>query len=287
MRINRLLLSWFCAVCTVVACAQQPDILVVAHRADWRNAPENSLQAIKNCIELGVDMVEIDLKKTKDGHLILIHDKKIDRTTTGKGVPQDYTLEELNKFRLRNGAGHKTAHPIPTLEEVMNLCKGKILVNIDKGYDYFQEAYQILEKTGTVDQCIIKSDFPYKKVVDEHADVLDKMTFMPVVNLDKPEAETIIDDYIRNLKPTVFELVFSKDSAETLRLIRKVQDSGAKVFVNAMWPELCGGHDDDKAVEEKKYEQSWGWLVQQNIGLIQTDRPKELLEYLKKKGHHQ
>ena len=81
---------------------------------------------------------------------------------------------------------------------------------------------------------------------------------MPVVNLDNPEAETIIDGYIRNLKPTVFELVFSKDSEETLRLIKKVRDSGAEVFVNVMWPELCGGHDDDKAVEEQKYEQRDG-----------------------------
>lgn len=235
---------------------------------------------------MGVDMVEIDLKKTKDGHLILMHDKKIDRTTTGKGLPQDYTLAELKKFRLKNGAGHKTAHLIPTLEEVMNLCKGKILVNVDKGYDYFQEAYQILEKTGTTHQCIIKSDFPYEKVTSEHGDVLQKMTFMPVVNLDNPEAETIIDGYIRNLKPTVFELVFSKYSEETLRLIKKVRDSGAEVFVNAMWPELCGGHDDDKAVEEQKYEQSWGWIVRQDIRLIQTDRPRELLEYLKKKNLH-
>lgn len=274
-------------LCAVMSFAQQSDVLVVSHRADWRNAPENSLQAIKNCIEMGVDMVEIDLKKTKDGHLILMHDKKIDRTTTGKGFPQDYTLEELKKFRLKNGAGHKTAHPIPTLEEVMTVCKGKILVNIDKGYDYFQEAYQILEKTGTINQCIIKSDFPYEKVADEHGDVLEKMTFMPVVNLDKPGAETIINGYVNNLKPSVFELVFSKDSEETLRLIKKVRDSGAKVFVNAMWPELCGGHDDDKAVEEKKFEQSWGWLLQQDIGLIQTDRPKELLEYLKKKSLHQ
>lgn len=287
MRINRFVLSCLCVLCAVMSYAQQSDVLVVSHRADWRNAPENSLQAIKNCIEMGVDMVEIDLKKTKDGHLILMHDKKIDRTTTGKGFPQDYTLEELSKFRLKNGAGHKTVHPIPTLEEVMNLCKGKILVNIDKGYDYFQEAYQILEKTETIGQCIIKSDFPYSKVADEHGDVLEKMTFMPVVNLDKPEAETIIDGYIKNLKPSVFELVFSKDSEETLRLIKKVRDSGAKVFVNAMWPELCGGHDDDKAVEEKKFEQSWGWLLQQNMGLIQTDRPKELIEYLKKKGLHQ
>lgn len=62
------------------------EILVVSHRADWRNAPENSLQAIQNCIQMGVDMIEIDLKKTKDGHLILMHDKTLNRTTTGKGI---------------------------------------------------------------------------------------------------------------------------------------------------------------------------------------------------------
>ena len=56
------------------------DIMVVSHRADWRNAPENSLQGIQNCIDMGVDMVEIDLKKTKDGHLVLIHDRTVDRS---------------------------------------------------------------------------------------------------------------------------------------------------------------------------------------------------------------
>ena len=60
-------------------------MLVVSHRADWRNAPENSLQGIRNCIDMGVDMVEIDLKKTKDGHLVVMHDKTINRTMTGKG----------------------------------------------------------------------------------------------------------------------------------------------------------------------------------------------------------
>ena len=133
------------------------SVLVVSHRADWRNAPENSLQAIRNCIDMGVDMVEIDLKKTKDGHLILMHDRTIDRTTTGKGKPEDYTLAELRQFRMRNGAGHKTAHQIPTFEEVMILCKGKIMVNVDKGYDYFKDTYSILEKTGTIDQCVMKA----------------------------------------------------------------------------------------------------------------------------------
>lgn len=261
-------------------------ILVVSHRADWRNAPENSLQAIQNCIEMEVDMVEIDLKKTKDGQLILMHDKTIDRTTTGKGRPEEYTLEEIRRFNLKNGAGHKTRHKIPTFEEVMTLCKDKIMVNVDKGYDYFQEAYSVLEKTGTVGQCIMKSDNPYEKVKAEHGDVLEKMIFMPVVNLHKEGAEAIIDGYLGHMKPAAFELVFDNDGPEVQRLIKKVRESGARIFINSLWPELCGGHDDDRAVELKEPEESWGWIIGQGAKLIQTDRPALLLEYLKEKKLH-
>ena len=58
-------------------------------------------------------------------------------TTNGTGKPEDYSLAELKKLRLKNGAGCRTRHQIPTLRETMLLCKGKILVNVDKGYEYF------------------------------------------------------------------------------------------------------------------------------------------------------
>ena len=70
-------------------------VLVVSHRADWRNAPENSLQGIRNCIDMGVDMVEIDLKKTKDGHLVVMHDKTINRTMNEVFETVAEVLEEL------------------------------------------------------------------------------------------------------------------------------------------------------------------------------------------------
>lgn len=263
------------------------SVLVVSHRADWRNAPENSLQAIQNCIDMGVDMVEIDLKRTKDGHLILMHDKTIDRTTTGKGRPEDFTLAELHEFRMRNGAGHKTRHLIPTFEEVMLLCKGKIMVNVDKGYDYFKDAYAILEKTGTVNQCVMKAGLPYEQVKAENGEVLDKMIFMPVVNLHKEGAEAVIDSYLKHMKPQAFELVFNNDGPEVQRLIKKVRDSGAKIFINSLWPELCGGHDDDRAVELHQPDESWGWIIGQGAKLVQTDRPALLLEYLKAKKLHE
>ena len=60
-------------------------VVVVAHRGDWRNYPENSLPAIESCIRMGVDVVEIDLKLTKDSVLVLSHDRTLNRCTTGSG----------------------------------------------------------------------------------------------------------------------------------------------------------------------------------------------------------
>ena len=286
--INTLLLLFLIAGCSPKPEVKNNDntvaenkIIVVSHRADWRNAPENSLQAIKNCIAMGVDMVEVDLNKTKDGHLILMHDRTLNRTTTGKGKPEEYTLEEIKQFYLKGGHGQKTRHKIPTFEETMELCKGKIMVNIDKGYEYFKDAYEILEKTGTVDQCIMKSDHPYEKVVEENGEVLKKMVFMPVVHLNKEGAEKIIDDYIKYLKPKAFELVFKEENPDVLRLIKKVKDSGSKIFINTLWPDLCAGHDDDRAIELGELEESWGWVIEQGATYIQTDRPALLLEYLR------
>lgn len=258
-------------------------VYVVSHRADWRNAPENSIKAIENCIAMGVDMVEIDLKKTKDGHLIVMHDKTIDRTTTGKGKPEDYTLAEIKEMYLKNGAGHKTRHKVPTFEEVMEVCKGKVWVNVDKGYDYFADAYKILKKTGTTEQCIIKAGLPYEKVKNENGDVLNKVLFMPIVNLNKKNANEVFFSYNSGYAPIMYEVVFSEYSPETKELISKIQKSGSHIWINTLWPDLCAGHDDDIAVDEGNIKDSWGWVIEEGKAtFIQTDRPKELIEYLTK-----
>ena len=105
---------------------EERNILVIAHRADWRNACENSILAIENAIEMGVDIIEIDLKKTSDNELILMHDHTLDRTTTGKGLVKDYTLEEIKKLYLKDGGGHKTLFKVPTLKEALLAAKGKV-----------------------------------------------------------------------------------------------------------------------------------------------------------------
>lgn len=258
-------------------------VLVVSHRGDWRNAPENSMQAFQNCIDMGVDMIELDLKKTKDGQLILMHDNTIDRTTDGKGKPSDYTLTELRKFHLKNGLGRVTFHRIPTLEEVLKLCRGKILINIDKGYDYFKDVYALLVKTGTVGLVVIKSGYPLQKVEQENGDVLNKVIYMPVINLDKPGAADMIKEYSR-IKPVAMECCFRSVTPEVLALLKQVKENGSKIWLNALWPSLNGGHDDDRAVESHQPDEAWGWLLRRGASLIQTDRPALLLNYLKEKG---
>ena len=69
------------------------QVMVVAHRGDWRYAMENSLPAIENAIKMGVDIVEVDVQRTADGHIVLMHDETLDRTTTGKGRVDEWTLD--------------------------------------------------------------------------------------------------------------------------------------------------------------------------------------------------
>ena len=72
-------------------------VVVASHRGDWRNYPENSIPAIESVIRMGVDIMELDLKLTKDSVLVLCHDHTIDRTTTGRGRVCDITYDSIQR----------------------------------------------------------------------------------------------------------------------------------------------------------------------------------------------
>ena len=263
------------------------NIMVIAHRGDWRHFPENSLEAMKSAIDMGVDMIELDVAKTKDGHLIVMHDRTIDRTTTGSGLVSDWVLDSIKTLYLKNGAGVKTRYKIPTLEAALNVCKGEVLVNLDKSYEFFNEAFEVAKKTGTTKQIVIKG---YNKTVDEvisdFGSKLDTIVFMPIVNLDKqPEAWQIINDYQTKLKVKAFELVFSKDTSKVLNKFTQIKQQGSRVWVNSLWASLNAGYEDNEAI--KNTDSIYGWYIKKGVNMIQTDRPQLLLDYLRTKNLHQ
>ncbi|MBP2071132.1 glycerophosphoryl diester phosphodiesterase [Thermoanaerobacterium butyriciformans] len=107
--------------------------LVIAHRGDSRNAPENTLISFKKALEMGVDGIELDVQLTKDGQLVVIHDERVDRTTDGIGYVKDFTLKELKMLDAGIKFDKKFAgERIPTLFEVFELIKYKnLIVNIE------------------------------------------------------------------------------------------------------------------------------------------------------------
>ena len=114
---------------------------ITGHRGAAKLEPENTLRSIQKAIELGVDQVEIDVHLTRDKHLVVIHDTTVDRTTDGSGAVADMTLAEIKQ--LDAGKGER----IPTLQEVINLVKGKLILQIElKGPDTAQPVVEAIAK---------------------------------------------------------------------------------------------------------------------------------------------
>lgn len=263
-----------------------PGIIVAAHRGDWRNAPENSLNALLNCIDKGFDMMELDVKMTRDSQLVVMHDETIDRTTNGKGKVSDYTFEEISKFKLKNGLGRTTANNIPTFKNMMLVAKGKILINVDKGNDHLPEVFKVLRETGTLQQAIVNigDNVAYESLIKSEKIPADAY-IMVVVNMAKPNALDIIKSY-KSYSRSVVQPIFNTDTLQNIQEISKIA-SGQMVWLNSLWPSLNGGHDDDRAVELNQKTESWGWLLQHKPAFLQSDRPADLIRYLKSRKLHQ
>jgi glycerophosphoryl diester phosphodiesterase len=258
-------------------------VMVVAHRGDWRNAPENSLQAIQYCIDMGVDMVEIDVRKTKDGHIVLMHDGSIDRTTNGTGLVKNLTLDSLKTFKLLDGLRKKTPHTIPTLEEALQLTKNKILVNLDKAQPIFNECVAIAKSTKTFNQIVFKSSLPYSKIKNTLDGTLNNAYFMPMIKLNNPDCEPKINDYLSHMTPIAIAIGIPKENRIIMDQFQTFRNKGTSIWVNALWPKHNAGNDDEKAALNPDV---YHWYLKNNVDIIQTDRPKLLLDFLRSKKLH-
>lgn len=235
---------------------------------------------------MGVDIMEMDLKMTKDSVLVLMHDNTIDRTMSGKGEPKLYTLDSLKSMTLKSQIGHSTQHRIPTFEEFMLVAKGKMFINIDKAYPYLKEVKKVLEKTGTTNQVMINTEKKYQSNITDYGQLFTQLPMKANANLSQKSVAEVYE-YIEKMKPRVMEINFATDSSRFVQNPRLIASHGIKIYVNSLWPEQCAGHDDDRAVEQNQPDETWGWLIAHGATIIQTDRPSELLMYLKKQKLHQ
>ncbi len=247
--------------------ANSKAVLVTAHRAMHTRYPENSLAAIRQSIESGVDIIEIDVRTTKDGRMVLMHDSNIERTTGGTGRVSELTWEQLRKYPLKTKRGDKETHYIPLLEEALTLARGKIMVDLDMKGVYVKPLVETVRRTGTSRQVIFfDSDFG----------VLDSVLLLDSSLLIMPRAHDTAElgKILKRYNPPVVHI---DNSFFTPRVVQAIKNDGARVWINAL------GVPDILAIAG--IHAGYRKLVRGGANIIQTDRPLLLDKYLTKKGH--
>ena len=263
-------------------------VVVISHRGDWRNYPENSIPAIESVIRMGADMVEIDVQLTKDSVLVLMRDRTIDRCTTGRGKIGEMTYEELQRHYLKTAHGVRSSLDlkVPTLREALEVCKDRITVNIDKGYDYYPMVLALTEELGVTHQVLIKGGKSLADIEAKMAENENNLLYMPIVTPANAGSAKIFEEYIAADKPQLaYEVCWNEMTPIVEECMQKVIADGSKLWVNTLWNSLCGGLSDDVAYE-KSAEEVYGKILEMGATMIQTDRPEFLLDYLRKRGLH-
>lgn len=276
-------------------------VVVTCHRGDWRNFPENSIPAIESIIRMGADIMELDLKMTADSVLVLSHDATVSRCTNfssvfknepGKSAKvKDLTLEEIKKLSL------KRAHNVvidtlrmPTLREALLCCKDRICVNVDQGYEFYDQVLELTEELGVTDQILIKGKKPIEVVAAHEAAYEHNMMYMPIVDIQRPAGIALFNSYLeQGVVPLAYEVCWqNNDDGAFDDACRKILDQGSKIWVNTIWASLCGGYgnDDDAAFVAKDPGDVYKQYLDKGVSMIQTDRPELLINWLTKKGRH-
>ena len=259
-------------------------VLVACHRGDWRNWPENSLAAIESVIGMGADIVELDLALTSDSVLVVCHDRTLNRTTTGRGLIAEIPYDSVQRCFLKSGHGVATAHRMPTLREALEVCKDRIVVNIDKGYQYYDLVQALSEELGVTGQLLIKGKSPVEDVAAKFSSYEHNMMYMPIIDILKPQGRELFEEYAsKGVVPLAYEVCWDDYTPQVEACMRQVVAGGSKLWVNSLWDSLCGGLSDDKAFTESP-DEVYGRLLDMGASIIQTDRPELLIRYLEAQG---
>lgn len=261
-------------------------VSVSAHRGQWNaEIPENSLPAILQAINSQCDIVEIDIRKTKDGHFVLMHDEYIDRTTNGSGRLSEYNLRELMEYSLTNLAtGAPTTYKVPTLLEALGVCQNKIILNLDKTYEHIPEILPLLELTGTYDQVIFKGNHRPKKVLKDYGHLIKSQDifYVPIIDSDEEDAEEYLFEYERLFNPGIFEFFIKSSHQRVVSLFRKALKKGAKIWANPVSHRVGHGFYE----ESDNPEACWEHIINQGAGILNTNRPQEMLRFLRDRSLH-
>lgn len=238
--------------------------VVIAHRGDHTSAPENSLQALKNAVAAGADYAETDLRTTRDGHIVIMHDSRVDRTTNGTGPVAQLTLHEFRELRLKDPSTPQSQwQPPPTFEELLQAAAGQIHLYLDcKAVDP-QQVTDLLAKHRMLKSCVVYADPDACLMWKKTAPRIPVMTSFP-------RSVTTAETLREWLERFPVEILDGGWPAYNSTLIEE-----AHRRKRAVWPDI---QNPDEGPDQ------WQPAVAMGVDGLQTDHPEAMVQWLKKTG---
>ena len=234
-------------------------VYVVAHRGAHEAIPENTLAAYRAAIELGCDFVEVDVRHSKEGRLVSIHDARVDAYTEGaEGAVREFTLAELKGLDIGSRISPEWApERIPTIEEVFELCSGAIGIYLDvKEPEAIPHLLELVRKYGMERDVLWYTEMPQQAQVQANCA---ECLLMP-----DPGPEHNLAGIFDRLSPPP-------------RVIASVARYCSDSFVNTSHVQRAIVIVDEGTREDWPAMLAWG------VDGIQTDHPGDLIEYLRKR----
>lgn len=239
------------------------SFIVVAHRGDHVEMPENTLAAYQMAIQHDVDFVEIDLRTTKDSVLIIMHDATIDRMTNGHGKVSNLAYQELRSFKVMNkNRPGAEEYSIPSFEEVLQLCKGKINIYLDFKDADITQSYALIKKYGMEKNVIV-----YINNENQFVQWRNIVPSMPLM-ISLPDEINTAQKLTDFLKMHSVEVLDGDYNSYTAEMIKVAKEAGTKVL------------PDIQSADEMN---NWESAMQLQFDGLQTDHPAMLVAFLNSK----
>ncbi len=288
-------------------------VMVVAHRgggvAEGRSVfPENSFAAIEHAVGAGAEMVEIDVRKTRDGVYVVLHDDRLDRTTTCRGPVIERSFSELKDCHLVvEGSGRVASQTVPSLKSMLEHARGRILVNLDNklSIDDLPGMAAVVRAVGAEGEVLVKQNLWRADKVAEMRTVMDRigdgLRFMPIIADDAVRDVAFLEQATRAFAPDAVEMINWR------RQGMGIADEGGVLFgararavaargdwhlwVNTIVIEgkptgfLAGGRGDELAVDAGMPAETYGFWAEEGATMIQTDAPARAIEWLQEHGY--
>ena len=220
---------------------QLPTPLFIAHRGYSARYPENTLAAFNGAIDAGAHMIELDVCLSRDRHLVVIHDETVNRTTNGTGAVKALTMDQLGQLDAGSWFDPRfNTERLPTLAQVLDAVKGRILVNIEIKPDAFEE-----EAPADAVERQVLDLVREKNMIDEV--LVSSFEWLMLENLRKLEpgialgllAEAPVDKSLRHWYQRIKGFSWHPDHRVLTRSqVESLHDMGARVFPYAVAGEI-------------------------------------------------